>query len=216
MLPPNDVRYFVHKRIIGAVGGFLTGGVTGAIGGAITGGRRPSGRQGGQPVFRTSVAPRGLTQSGVARGPCRPGTFQLGNRCVDVLAAPPGGRPFTTPVGTDLAIPGSRGVYAPELDNVMIRRCFPGDVLGRDGNCYPKGSISNKMRAHPKGRRPLGTPGEMAALAKAASFGRRMETTVKRMQKIGVLKKPRRGAPRRTPRALGPIQGGSLTVIDTE
>ena len=43
----------------------------------------------------------------------------------------------------------------------------------------------------------MGTPGDMSALRKAASFGRRMETTVKRMQKIGVLKKPasRKAAP---------------------
>jgi hypothetical protein len=54
----------------------------------------------------------------------------------------------------------------------------------------------------------------MAALAKAARFGKRMETTVKRMQSIGVLKKPRRAGGGR--KRLAPIRGGNLTVIDTE
>jgi len=92
---------------------------------------------------------------------------------------------------------GRFGAGLPPMVEVrQHRECLPGMVLGRDGLCYNKSDIKNKDRAYPKGRRPLGTPGELAALAKAASFGRRMETTVKRMQKIGVLKKP---APRRSP-----------------
>ena len=41
---PNDRRNFVHKRIIGAVGGFLGGGPAGAIGGFVGGGGGGGGR----------------------------------------------------------------------------------------------------------------------------------------------------------------------------
>jgi len=222
---PNDVRNFVHRRIIGAATGFLTGGITGAIGGAVRGGR-----SGGQPAFTASDRPvasaRGLTARGRTR--CLPGQIRINNGlCVDPMAALPGGRPFLS--GATSAIRasgfmdaggarfgGNGGAYAPQIDDVIVRRCFPGDVLGKDGFCYPKSSIKNSEREHPKGRRPLGTPGELKALAKAASFGRRMEETVKRMQKIGVLKKPSRGrsrAPR--PKLIGPGPG-TVTVIDTE
>ena len=80
------------------------------------------------------------------------------------------------------------------------RQCLPGMVLSaRDGLCYERRAIRNSDRAHPRGRRPLGTPGELAALAKAASFGRRMKSTVRRMEKIGVLKRPVRAAARKAP-----------------
>jgi len=36
----DERRAFVHQRIIGGIGGFLTGGPTGAIGGFLSGGRR--------------------------------------------------------------------------------------------------------------------------------------------------------------------------------
>jgi len=82
---------------------------------------------------------------------------------------------------------------APGMELVQTSRCLPGDVLGDDGLCYPKRNIKNSDRMWPKGRKPLGTPGELAALSKAAAFGRRMKSTVKSMEKIGVLKKPSRG-----------------------
>lgn len=95
---------------------------------------------------------------------------------------------------------------APVVETREHKMCLPGMVLGRDGLCYNRRDIRNSDRMWPKGRRPLGTPGELAALAKAASFGRRMESTVKRMQKIGVLKKPGRGRARATqqPKLLTP------------
>jgi len=97
------------------------------------------------------------------------------------------------------AIMGQFGAaLVPEQVGTVTLRCLPGMVLGRGNLCYNKRDIRNSDRKWPKGRKPLGTPGELAALAKAASFGRRMESTVKRMQKIGVLKKPKgRSAPRR-------------------
>ena len=202
MQPPNDQRNFVHKRIGRAVGGFITGGPAGAARGFLTsGGRRPSGRSGGAPVarrdfgsaaaFAQARAAQGFSAS-QGRDRCPKGQRMVAGVCVGFggLSIP---RAEQFP-GTDIVLRGgtaaAAGAYAPQVDMVDIRRCFPGDILGKDGLCHAKGSIPNKERAHPRGRRPLGTPGEMAALAKAASFGRRMESTIKRMQKIGVVKRP--------------------------
>jgi len=231
----------VRGFVTGGVQGALTGGVTGLVGGGQPQPRmalnRPSTRTGGAPVARHRPSDRpgfraggNIRRAAAARrrtartlvstaqpagpskqGRCPSGTKRVRGLCVDIAAALPGGDPLVT-----RALPaGARGPYGPIIDVREVRICLPGDVLGRDGNCYNRKDISNKNREWPRGRRPLGTPGELAALAKAASFGRRMETTVKRMQKIGVLKKPaRRSLPR--PRARPNIQGGTLTVIDTE
>jgi len=206
---PNDVRGFVHKRIIGAVRGGLTGGFGGAIGGFV----EPQRNRGTRRQRRALSRRRGGSPGGAGRspaglritGPNRDTAGCFGgakyNPRNDTCELPlPGFLPII-----QRALPGGAsgfggggtaagsGIYAPETVDRITRRCFPGDVLGKDGFCHAKGSIPNKEREWPRGRRPLGTPGEMAALAKAASFGRRMETTVKRMQKIGVLKKPSRG-----------------------
>ena len=104
------------------------------------------------------------------------------------------------------AVMGRYGAaLAPATDLILHRDCLPGMVLGDDNLCYNRGSIRNSDRKWPRGTRPLGTPGEMAALRKAATFGRRMETTVKRMQKIGVLKKaaPRKAAPKQLIAGVG-------------
>jgi len=224
-MKPNDQRGFIHKRIIGAASGFLSGGFTGAAGGFLGGG---GGRSGGQPVSgaakhfghgHTGSTPGHdfSTRSGLAagQGGCQAGRIRIAGKCVKFGAALPGGVPFTTPVGgVGQAVMGQFGAgLQPFVENRMVRECLPGMVLGKDGLCYNRSDISNKNREWPRGRRPLGTPGEMAALAKAASFGRRMENTVKRMQKIGVLKKPSRGHSRR-PRRLAP--GSGVSVVNVE
>ncbi len=210
MLPPNDVRGFVHRRIFGAIKGGLTGGIPGAIAGAITSGRRAGRRSGGQPtapVFRTQPVPPGRRQpinqprialTGQLPGSpsCNPPLVLVNGICVSP------GSPGSIDVGSGEAVMGQFGAaLIPMSETRFVRECLPGMVLGKDGLCYNKGSIPNKARAYPRGTRPLGTPGEMAALRKAASFGRRMETTVKRMQKIGVLKKP---APRKVQPKFSP------------
>lgn len=196
---------FVHKRIGGAIGGFVSGGFTGAASGFIRGGGggRPSTRTGGQPTVSLHNVPRSLTagcRAGQTRvnGVCR--TRTTGVRGI-IERLVPGGRSGFEPAGA--AVMGQFGAaLEPFVEDRMVRTCLPGMVLGRDGLCYNRRDLSNKERAYPKGTRPLGTPGEMAALRKAASFGRRMETTIKRMQKIGVIKKP---APRKAaPKMIGP------------
>jgi len=218
-MKPNDQRNFVHKRIIGAATGFISGGIGGAIGGAITGGRR----RGGAPTPR-AAAPisaqgpsrfgRGITAFAQAQTPCPPGKKRFPDgHCHGKFAAivqHPGGSQGALPFGdafTGTAMT-TTGIYSPTVDLREVRECLPGDILGRDGFCHRKGSIPNKERAYPRGRRPLGTPGEMAALAKAARFGKRMESAVKRMQDIGVLKKPSKSRRRAVTTAAQHHAGG--------
>jgi len=73
--------HFIHKRIIGAAGGFITGGVTGAVSGFVRGG-------GGGPVLaprpsfggRASATLRSIQQQ-VSVG-CGAGFVSQGGRCV--------------------------------------------------------------------------------------------------------------------------------------
>lgn len=76
--------------------------------------------------------------------------------------------------------------------SMMIDRavCLRGMQLGNDGVCYNKGAISNKQRMWPAGRRPLLTGGDMRAISIAARAGSRLERTTKRLQKIGLMKRP--------------------------
>jgi len=75
--------------------------------------------------------------------------------------------------------------------------CLRGMQLGDDGLCYNKGQISNKQRMWPAGRKPLLTGGEMRAISVAARAGRRLEGATKRLQRLGMMKKPtsRRAVP---------------------
>ena len=73
----------------------------------------------------------------------------------------------------------------PERREISVRRCQKGSVLGKDGWCHPKGTISNKQREWPKPRRPLGTSGELAAVSKASRFGKRLKLQEKRLKRLG-------------------------------
>jgi len=116
---PNDSRGFIHKRIGGAVGGFLTGGVTGAIGGFARGGRatRPTtGAQfqipgGGSQVRTFQVGPFGLFGKGTSVSR------------------------FSIPQGTGTAVG--------ELIGVGLDRAARGSVLPTADGC-PKGFHLNK------------------------------------------------------------------------
>jgi len=68
--------------------------------------------------------------------------------------------------------------------------CLKGMQLGNDGVCYNKSQISNKQRMWPAGRKPLLTGGDMRAISTAARAGRRLELATKRLQKMGMMKKP--------------------------
>jgi len=68
--------------------------------------------------------------------------------------------------------------------------CPRGTVLGNDGICYNRTQITNKQRMWPAGRKPLLTGGDMRALSTAARAGRRLEGATKRLQRLGLMKKP--------------------------
>jgi len=105
-------------------------------------------------------------------------------------AGPNGG----APVGD--AVMGRYGAaLQPGIMTVDRAVCLPGMQLGDDGLCYNKGQISNKQRMWPRGRRPLLTGGQMRAITIAAGAAKQVEKSTKRLQELGMLKKP---MPRRT------------------
>jgi len=81
--------------------------------------------------------------------------------------------------------------------------CLKGMQLADDGLCYNKSQISNKQRMWPAGRKPLLSGGDMRAISIAARAGRRLEGATKRLQRLGMMKKPQ-------PRRLAPHQHARL------
>jgi len=233
---PNDERGFIHKRIIGAVGGLVSGqGIGGAIRGFVRGGRKR--RPGGQnlPALRPAavvvsparpVPPRGVTArpSEFSKAEKRVGTevkFGGGGTMTDMrlrpdarAVRPPQRTPCDFPMvrdsegrcrtptsgatggeqfGVGEAVMGRYGAGL-EPGSMIIDRavCLKGMHLGNDGLCYNHSQISNKQRMWPRGRRPLLTGGEMRAITIAANAGKRLAGAQKRLQAIGLMKKPAR------------------------
>ena len=109
----------------------------------------------------------------------------------------------TSPLGASRlvgeAVMGQYGAALVPGSQIVDRAtCLRGMQLGNDGLCYNKSQISNKQRMWPAGRKPLLSGGDMRAISTAARAGRRMELATKRLQKMGMMRKPvsRRGAPR--------------------
>jgi len=94
--------------------------------------------------------------------------------------------------------------------NMVVNRavCRPGMVIGNDGVCYNRSQLKNSEREWPRGRRPLLTGGDMRAISTAARAGRRLERTTKRLQKIGMMKKPAPRARRLPPHQHQISSGG--------
>jgi len=146
----------------------------------------------------------------VAMSPCTPPLVEckqncvspnsdFGRRCLESIGVRVGNGetfPGGTPVGD--AVNGRYGA-ALEPGVMQINRsvCLKGMTLGNDGLCYNKGSISNKERMWPRGRRPLLTGGDMRAIAIAARAGTKLEGATKRLRSLGMMK--RLPAPRKAP-----------------
>lgn len=132
--------------------------------------------------------------------PCGPGRFRVRGVCVDPGAALPGGDPlFSSAAEIGQAVMGRYGAgYFPGSMIIDRAICLKGDVVGDDGICYPKRSIRNSDRAHPRGRQPLLTGGEMRAISIANRAAKKFERTQKRLQSMGMIKKPapRKAAPK--------------------
>lgn len=150
---------------------------------------------------------------------CVPPFFDDGRGgCVlDIIPGPGGpdrpGQPGRDAAGA--AVVGQFGVgMEPNIVQRAIRVCLRGMQLGSDGLCYNRGVLKNDQREWPRGRRPLLTGGDMAAISKASRAASRLERTTKRLQKIGLVKKP--AAHRRAPqRRIGPGTPGT-SIINVE
>ena len=98
---------------------------------------------------------------------------------------------------------GLMGAGEPLGISRTVRRCGRGAVLARDGMCYDKRSLTNKQRWWPKPRRPLLTGGDLNAINRASRAATRLTNATKRLQKLGMMAKPKRaGARRRAPAHL--------------
>ena len=85
------------------------------------------------------------------------------------------------------------GMGAPAVVQTQRRVCNKGSVLDVNGFCRDKRTIRNSDRMYPKPRRPLLTGGDLNCIAKASRAASRMKTQTKRLQKLGMLPKARRG-----------------------
>jgi len=120
-----------------------------------------------------------------------------GNGCDPPLIRSPAGNCIapTSPRGAELfesnPILGQYGAgFIAGSKLVDVATCPRNTVLGTDGICYNKKGFANKNRMWPAGRKPLLTGGEMGAISTAARAGRRLEGATKRLQRMGMMKKP--------------------------
>lgn len=204
---PNDERGFIHKKLLGVVskvsgilpipGANILSGITGVLAGR--GGRPTPPRAGTARVGPIAVAQRQFgtdvkfaseeRPSFVSqRGPCDfPNVRDSQGRCRTPTSGEFGGEQF----GVGEAVMGRYGAALQPGSMIVDRAvCLRGMQLGNDGLCYNKSQISNKQRMWPAGRKPLLSGGDMRAISTAARAGRRLEGATKRLQRMGMMKKP--------------------------
>lgn len=216
---PGDERAFIHKKLlpfISKVAGVLPipgAGVISKVAGAFGG--RPSATTAAQRQFGldSKFGGQGFTL-GVT------GTAPRGDGCFPGFRRPPGGGPCRIFLGDRPGPDGDLALGDPVLGqygagmtpgNMIIDRavCGRSMQLGNDGICYNKSQISNKQRMWPAGHKPLLSGGDMSAISTAARAGKRLEVATKRLQKMGMMKKPvsRRGPTRHAALLEGHVRG---------
>jgi len=89
---------------------------------------------------------------------CPRGTIQVGSRCVDLSALPPGGDPAVFTAG-GVVVQGGFGLPAqtPLIQERIRRKCMRGMVLGVDDLCYPK-AVLGARSSFRKWKRPIKPP----------------------------------------------------------
>jgi len=212
---PTDERGFLHKSALGKfVGGVVKRAIpVVGIGAEVVGTARSLIRRGRGFVPRTELG-RGITELSTmekrlaigAKFPEIPGLDLVPCRDPALVRASDGhcvapGSPhhrrhfggveggFTQPVGD--AVMGRYGAALTPGSLIIDRAvCLKGMQLGDDGLCYNKSQIRNNQRMWPAGRRPLLTGGDIRAISIAARAGRRLEGATKRLQRLGMMKKP--------------------------
>ena len=140
--PPNEVRHFFHKRVLGAVKGFIEGGPLGAASGFIRGGRG---------VVRTQPAPVVFT---APRAPRRAAPAPA------VVTQPPRVRPSRQELvfGTGTALELSSTI-ARELAGAGGLGCSPGFARDSKGNCVSEATLRPGIRQFLSSRIPGGSSG---------------------------------------------------------
>jgi len=206
---PNDSRGFIHKKLlgfgskiagIGASLGLPGAGIVQGITATLAG--RGRGRATVPRALTARTTAASFQEKEIGRqlkfgdggatfgggGPCDfPNVRDSAGRCRTPTSGATGGPQFD--VGD--AVMGRYGA-ALEPGSMIVDRavCLRGMQLADDGLCYNKSQISNKQRMWPAGRRPLLSGGDMSAISKAARAGRRLEGATKRLQRMGMMKKP--------------------------
>lgn len=182
----------VHRAELGGtIGEAVIGGDLGtAIGSAaedlLRGFLGGGGGSGSEPPSGNNPVPGNFSPDVGSGGACPDGSFDLMGRCVDPMAALPGGAPLVSghQAPAYSAMVGRYGYgAAPMVETVTRRKCPPGFKLGKDNVCYE--SLSRKERKWDPGAKPLLTGGQMSAIAKAAQAARKLGTTQKRLKKVG-------------------------------
>jgi len=189
---PSDVRRFVHKRLLRGVTGLVTGGPLAGITSFIA----PDTPQPRRVQVGTEVKFRTAPFAPKAAG-CPPlmKPHPVTGKCEFFFGTQPGpdDRPLRTGPGLPIGdvVMGQFGAGEMPGSEIIDRAvCRRGMVLGSDSVCYNRSQIRNADRMWPRGRRPLLTGGDMRAISTAARAGKRLEGATKRLQKIGLMKKP--------------------------
>ncbi len=195
---PGDERGFVHRKI----GKFLKGplgDVALGLGGSLV-----SGLFGGKKPARTVIPREFVPRLPFSNAPAIDLKFRLPSGNGNGVSG--GGRECPRGMRPDFLTGECEAAAGQEFGEAVMGRygaglipgsmivdravCPRGTQLGDDGVCYNKSQISNKQRMWPAGRRPLLTGGDMRAISIAARAGKRLEGATKRLQRMGMMKKP--------------------------
>lgn len=172
-------RDFVHKKLLKIAGlsGIPVISQIGQIGTSIFDRR-------GTPRIPLPTLPGIIPGLGGDGQPCRP----------PLVRGPAGNCLFPgSPVGEGMlggtAVMGQFGAGVAATSRIVdVAQCPRKHVLGADGICYR--GLKNSDRMYPKGRRPLLTGGDLNAITKAGNAATRLNNQRKRLEKLGLLKKP--------------------------
>lgn len=135
-----------------------------------------------EPPADTSLPGTGLdAPMNGGGGPCEFPAVQIGDKCVDITAALPGGEPLVSAAG-GTPVRGLYGAgFAPVMETRDHRTCPPGFVLGKDNVCYDH--LPRSKRKWDPGMKPLLTGGDRAAIRKAATAARKLKRAKKQLKK---------------------------------
>jgi len=170
---------FIHRRLIGAAGGFLSGGPTAAVAGFLGGGK--GGSKGARAVAAVRTTGAMATRDTQGTPFCFPPLRldPLSGECklfVGQQEGPDPGRQAGMPVfkgetGRPLEYPGAM--------SVTRLRCRKGFVLNTDNLCEWGLARNSRARKWRPGRKPLFTGGDLNAIKKAESLSEKAENIFK-------------------------------------